>query len=425
MKRMRKGLIAVVILCLLGSLVLALALDAPAEEVQTLEGGKLLILGDSYCAGFGLASETENWTNIVAERCGLELSNYSISGSTLTKGGNDPMVERCMSLPEGEYDIIIVQGGSNDWSIGAELGEKDSRDEYTLMGALNVILDHMEEMYPDATLICFTPWVSTGDTNLLGLETTAYVEAMEKLCRSRDILCYDASDTSQNNIFMNYRDFREKYCRSASDRWHLNAMGQALFAEAFTRWLQESLCGVTTADRFLDMTLAAYELKIAVSRVYENGVMYGTAENLFSPTLGATRQQLAVALYRIAGQPGTEKLSFSDVPAEDAAYAAICWAVNRGIMTGEGAFFPQKTLTRAELVSAVYCFYEKAGGEPLKTRSLSQYADRELIPEEQCIPWGWMLKQGLVAEIGDRLAPEGIVSRGELATALSRLMEEL
>lgn len=246
MKRIRKGIIIVLILCLLGALVLALENRKEAQE--TLTGKRMLILGDSYCAGFGLASAEENWTNIVAENCGMELSNFAVSGSTLTKCGNDPMVERCMTLPEEDFDIVIVQGGSNDWSIGAQLGETDSRDEYTLMGALNVILDHMEEQYPNATLICFTPWVSNGEINSLGLETTAYGEAMIKLCRYRDILCYDASNTAQNQIYMDEQAFREKYSHSATDRWHLNAYGQALFASAFTRWLQETLCGVTTAD---------------------------------------------------------------------------------------------------------------------------------------------------------------------------------
>lgn len=405
----------------------ALAADGQASSGESLEGKTLMILGDSYSAGHGLLASQKSWPELLAEDYGMELINWAISGSTLAagEGGRNPMVRRCMEMPDENVDILIIQGGSNDWSQNIPLGERDQRDEETFMGALNLILDRMEEKYPQTTLICFTPWVSNGAVNGLGLETTHYAEAMLKVCRYRDILCYDASNTVQNDIHMDSLAFRTKYCLTPSDRWHLNAGGQLLFAPALSRWLQENLCGVTTADRFSDLAGAEYNLKIHVSRVYEQGVMYGTSETLFSPGQAATRENLAVTLYRIAGEPQVEGGAFSDVDPEDTSYSAISWAVGLGLMASDGAFYPDRALRRQELTEAAYGLFRLVGGEIQKTQGLGSYQDRDMLADEWVIPWGWALEMGILEDMAPRLAPESLVSRGQLAVALSNLMEEL
>lgn len=404
-----------------------LAADGQESSGESLEGKTLMILGDSYSAGHGLLGSQKSWPELLAEDYGMELINEAISGSTLASGvrASNPMVWRCMELPEEPVDILFIQGGSNDWSRGIPLGERDQRDENTFMGALNLILDQMEEDHPEATLVCFTPWVSNGATNELGLETAHYTEAMIKVCRHRGILCYDASNTVQNNIHMDSLAFRTKYCLTPNDRWHLNAGGQLLFAPAISRWLQENLCGVTTADRFRDMAGTEYNLKIHVSRVYEQGVMYGTTDTLFSPGQLATRRDLATTLYRIAGAPWVAGGRFSDISSDDPDYAAVSWAVEWGLLESDGCVYPDQALRRQELLEATYTLYELSGGQVRKTQGIGSYLDRDQIPDEWVIPWGWGLEMGLLEDMAPRLAPESLVSRGQLAIALSHLMEEL
>lgn len=425
---MKKTIWAVIFIAILIILPLtALAADGQETSGESLEGKTLMILGDSYSAGHGLNASQMGWPELLAEDYAMELINWAISGSTLAAGerASNPMVYRCLELPAETVDILLIQGGSNDWARGIPLGERDQRDENTFMGALNLILDRMEEMYPEATLICFTPWVSNGATNELGLETTHYAEAMEKVCRHRNILCYDATNTVQNGIYMDSAAFRTKYCLTPNDRWHLNAGGQLLFAPAISRWLQENLCGVTTADRFYDLTGAEYNLKIHVSRVYEQGVMKGISDTLFSPGQVATRKTLAVTLYRIAGEPQVTGGSFLDVSPDSSAYDAISWAVGLGLMTSDGAFYPDRALKRQELVQAAFTLYDMVGGQVQKTQGLGSYLDREEIADPWVIPWGWALKMGILEDMEPRLAPASLVSRGQLAIALSNLMEEL
>ena len=131
--------------------------------------------------------------------------NYSISGSSFAAGpgGNYPMVERCRQLPTDQaVDIILVQGGSNDYARDIPLGDPQERSQTTCCGALNLILDYLEKTYPQAQIVCFTPWVSNAGPNVYGLVTDDYIRAMVELCQSRGILCYDASQDEENGMHL-------------------------------------------------------------------------------------------------------------------------------------------------------------------------------------------------------------------------------
>ena len=80
----------------------------------TAESKKLLILGDSISAGYGL-KESENWVelfnkSIDAERMNIKMINSSVSGDTtiggLSRIGND------LKLHKPEY--VLIELGGND-----------------------------------------------------------------------------------------------------------------------------------------------------------------------------------------------------------------------------------------------------------------------------------------------------------------------
>ena len=407
-------------------------LRLPAEAVdggywkQSIEGKRLLILGDSYCAGYGLERREDAWPYQMADTWNLTYYDHAISGSTFASGpqSSAPMVERVKELTREPLDIIIVQGASNDWSHNIPVGELDSRDPETAMGALNVILDTLEETHPEATLLCFTPWISNGTKNDLGLETTAYHDAMLELCKNRDILCYDAADDQANGIHMASQEFRTAYCLTTTDRWHMNPQGQAMFAPVFSEWLQNTLYGpITTADRFVDLIPAEESLRNAVDALYTGGIMYGTAENLFSPARAATRETLAVTLYRMAGSPETTMRSFSDVSSNQ---AAISWAVDCGILAGDESFRPQRSLTRQELATALYGYYTKIAGRTVTSLAgVGGYEDRTQLSDAAASAYGWAMQQELLTAENGYLRPQALVSRGQLAVALAKFLQIL
>ena len=87
-------------------LVLLSSLRLPAEAVdggqrrQTLQGKTLLILGDSYCAGYGLERREDAWPYQMAEQWDMDYIDHAISGSTFASGSQSsaPMVERVEEL---------------------------------------------------------------------------------------------------------------------------------------------------------------------------------------------------------------------------------------------------------------------------------------------------------------------------------------
>lgn len=391
----------------------------------SLEGKNLLLLGDSYSAHHKLQLE-EGWPYQVCEAFGMELYDYAISGSSFAGGDNGryPMVDRYASAMEEDYDIIILQGGSNDWSHNIPLGDVESRDKTTMLGAMNLMLDDFEAAWPEATIICFTPWVSTGAKNSLGLDTDDYVDAIARLCQSRDLILYDASNASENGIYMNQESFRTQYSLTSTDRWHLNAKGQSLFAAAFGRWIQQELLGICTADRFLDMAAATPELREAVSLIYDKGIMNGISDTLFAPTQGATRGALAVTLYRLAGSPSVQNATFGDVASDSSLLPALSWAMDQGILTpDQGNMSPSALLHRQELVTALYAYYTKVQrGNVTELMGLGQYTDLEQIPGEDRNAWGWFLAEDFIS-LSYKLQPDALVSRGQLALVLSNFLK--
>lgn len=95
----------------------------------------------------------------------------------------------------------------------------------------------------------------------------------------------------------------------------------------------------------------------AVLWAVEQGITQGTSKTTFSPGTTCTRAQAVTFLYRYFASPATSAaLSFTDVPASAYYYNAVRWAVSGGITqgTGKNTFRPDKTCTRAEIVTFLY-----------------------------------------------------------------------
>ncbi|MGM9643296.1 MAG: SGNH/GDSL hydrolase family protein [Eubacteriales bacterium] len=201
-----------------------------------LEGVRLTAMGDSYFQGSGLGKDGV-WLKLLADEYGMTLNNYGIGGSTVSNfvgaDGKDrnPMCDRISTMKSGA-DIVIIEGGRNDYNVKAPLGDIDSRDKGTFAGALNCIIDEFEKKYPEAMLMGVTGWYVNDSMQ-------AYVRMMLAVCEARGIVCFDASDQKLTGVYMNDPNFRAEYCLSASDVSHLNAAGMALVEPVFEKFIAE------------------------------------------------------------------------------------------------------------------------------------------------------------------------------------------
>ncbi len=113
------------------------------------------------------------------------------------------------------------------------------------------------------------------------------------------------------------------------------------------------------AHSFRDIRVGAQN--DAVSWMAANGITTGTSPSTFSPDKTLTRAEVAAFLYRSAGRPTTGAHSFADV-LKGWQHAPVSWLATTGITTGTSpsTFSPDKTLTRADLVTFLYRYQ----GEP-------------------------------------------------------------
>ena len=161
-----------------------------------------------------------------------------------------------------------------------------------------------------------------------------------------------------------------------------SAITSALVTDVVWAYIQEKLGGaigaayagtesrVTVTTNYTDVRVLDW-FAPAVRYVTQNGIMRGTSDGRFEPDASLTRAQLVAALYALAGAPAVEDgaaVQFTDVP-EGAWYAkAVVWAVNAKVTSGTSAttFNPNSLVSRQEMAVFIY----RAGGTPAVTETI-------------------------------------------------------
>ncbi len=98
----------------------------------------------------------------------------------------------------------------------------------------------------------------------------------------------------------------------------------------------------------------------AIKAVYQAGAMTGTGEGRFSPNMTVTRAQAITVLARLAGAEAAETAAFTDVTPGSWYSGYVGWAVEKGIVEGDGQghFYPDQTVT-AEQMALMLGRYDK------------------------------------------------------------------
>ena len=107
---------------------------------------------------------------------------------------------------------------------------------------------------------------------------------------------------------------------------------------------------------FSDVDSSAWYAE-AVDYVSRRGYMVGTGANQFSPDMTFTRAQMAMVLYRLAGEPAVSgTIPFTDASADTWYSDALVWASETGIYTGygDGRFGTNDPVTQEQLVTLLW-----------------------------------------------------------------------
>ena len=157
---------------------------------------------------------------------------------------------------------------------------------------------------------------------------------------------------------------------------------------------------------FTDVQDLSDEFRAAINWGVDSGITKGTSETTFSPDKSCSRAEIVSFLYRLAGTPAVAYAdSFSDVSADDYYAPAVAWAVDSGITqgTGNGKFSPDATCTRAQIVTFLYRFDQKFNPDA-KDSVFGGTSFRDVSPAAYYgAPVAWAVKNGITKGISSVL----------------------
>ncbi|MCQ5309405.1 S-layer homology domain-containing protein [Flavonifractor plautii] len=177
---------------------------------------------------------------------------------------------------------------------------------------------------------------------------------------------------------------------------------------------------VTSGDWFYD----------AVAYVYDKGMMEGTTDTTFAPTMNLTRSMIAQVLYNLEERPEAPGAAgFPDVAA-GAWYAdAVNWAAARGIVKGydTGAFGPEDSVTREQLAAILYRYAQVKGYDTTRGgMAVREFSDSASISDWAQEAMAWAVNAQVLSGKGNGvLDPQGTATRAEVAQMLMNFGEHV
>lgn len=162
----------------------------------------------------------------------------------------------------------------------------------------------------------------------------------------------------------------------------------------------------------------------SIDYAVENGLLEGTSPTTMEPNATLIRAQLAQILYNIEDKPAvTGEMVFEDVPASEWFYSAILWANQNEIINGTSptTFEPLENISRQDLALMLYRY----AGEPAVTGDLDGFTDADQVGDWAEEAMAWAVAEGIVqGDTPTTLNPTGTATRAEAAAMLQRFLED-
>lgn len=160
-----------------------------------------------------------------------------------------------------------------------------------------------------------------------------------------------------------------------------------------------------------------------IDTMITNGWMNGMENNRFNPEADLTRAQFVTILYRIAGEPSVagKTVHYTDVEADTWYTDAVIWATDLGIVNGMSltTFEPDTNISREQIAVILY----RAAGEPEQEKDLTAgYPDAGTVSAWAKDAMSWAIAEKLIGGSDGKLLPLDNASRAEAAAILLRMV---
>lgn len=150
------------------------------HENSQLYQKHMTVIGDSLINGNTLGNGA-TWITSVGIKYGMVYTNLGINGNSVaeqsTETTNPAMVNRISTVPT-DTEIFVILGGANDKRLNVPIGDIESADKTTFIGALNSIVSQMRTRCPKARILFMTTYNRYESRNTLGFGDADYAAAM-------------------------------------------------------------------------------------------------------------------------------------------------------------------------------------------------------------------------------------------------------
>ena len=161
----------------------------------------------------------------------------------------------------------------------------------------------------------------------------------------------------------------------------------------------------------------------AVAYVYENGIMAGTGETVFEPTMELDRAMAAQLFYNLEGKPAvTGDSTFTDVTSGHWAVDAITWAAQNDIVAGIGGglYDPDSNVTREQFAVMLYKYARFKVYDLTATGDLTRFPDAGSISSWAETALSWANGNGLInGHENGTIDPKGSTIRAQAASIMA------
>ncbi len=174
---------------------------------------------------------------------------------------------------------------------------------------------------------------------------------------------------------------------------------------------------------FTDLGNSAIWYHEAVDFVLENGWMAGCGNGLFEPNHPLSRAQLVQILYNCEGRPTVMGSNvFTDVDSNIWYSTAVIWASECGIADGygNGLFGPEDSITREQLAVILWRY----AGNCMVTEKNTHFNDADKISGYAYDALFWAVENGIIrGKDNSILDPAGFATRAQAAQMLKNFTE--
>ena len=158
----------------------------------------------------------------------------------------------------------------------------------------------------------------------------------------------------------------------------------------------------------------------------DRGFMKGVTSDTFAPNKTLTRAEVVTMFYALEGKPAVNGAStFSDVHDGDWYRDPVLWAASAGVTAGyeDGTFRPGQNVNRQELATMLRSYAAYKGKDLSANGSIASFADAASVADYAAEPMQWAVGHDLIhGKPGNLMDPAGESTRAE-ATVMFRALD--